>query len=127
MLRNTLFFSSLMGLRRQVRGRLHRHEPQDLEQVRDHHVAIRARGFVERRALAEAQRLRHVDLHVIDEVAIPDRLEQSVGETEREDVLRGLLAEEMIDAKDLLFGEHFVQLGVELRRRSRDPCRTAFP
>ena len=66
--------------------------------------------FVERRAFAETQRFGHVDLHVIDEIAIPDRLEQSVGEPEREDVLRGLLAEEVIDAEDLLFREDFVQL-----------------
>jgi len=32
------------------------------------------------RALAQAQRLGHIDLHVVDEVAIPDRLEQSIGE-----------------------------------------------
>ena len=119
MLRNTLFFSSLMGLRRQVRRRLHGHEPQDLEQVRHHHVAIRAGGFVERRAFAEAQRLGHVDLHVVDEVAIPDGLEQAVRETEREDVLRRLLAEEVVDAKDLLLGEHLVQLGVQ-RHRARE-------
>ena len=103
-----------MGLRRQVRRRLHGHEAEDLEQVRDHHVAIRAGGFVERRAFAEAQRLGHVDLHVIDEVAVPDGLEQAIGEAKREDVLRRLLAEEMIDAEDLLLVEHFVQLGVEL-------------
>ena len=77
--------------------------------------------------LPEPQRLGHVDLHVIDEVAIPDRLEQAVGEAERQDVLRRLLAEEVIDAEDLLLGEHLVQLGVELHARSRDPCRTAFP
>jgi len=82
--------------------------------VRDHHVAVGAGGFVERGALAEAERLRHVDLHVVDEVAVPDRLEQAVRESEREDVLRWLLAEVVIDAKDLLLREYFVQLRVEL-------------
>ena len=91
-------------------------KPEDLEQVRDHHVAICAGGLVERRAFAEAQRFRHVDLHVIDEVAVPDRLEQTIGEAERQDVLRRLLAEKMIDAEDLLFVEHLVQLGIELDR-----------
>ena len=92
------------------RRRLHRHEGQDLEEVRHHHVAEGADVVVERRPLVEPERLRHVDLHVIDEVAVPDGLEEAVGETEGEDVLRGLLAEEMIDAEDLLLREHFVQL-----------------
>jgi len=40
---------------------------------------------------------------VIDEVAVPDRLEEPVGEAEGEDILGRLLAEEMVDAEDLLF------------------------
>ena len=110
MLRKTLFFSSLIGRGLERRRRLHRHEAEDLEQVGDDHVAVGAGLLVEAGALAEPERLRHVDLHVIDEVAVPDRLEQAVGEAEGEDVLRRLLAEEMIDAEDLLLGEHLVQL-----------------
>ena len=53
---------------------------------------------------------------MIDEIAVPDRLEQAVGETEREDVLRRLLAEEMIDAEDLVLGEDLVQRLVERHR-----------
>ena len=75
-------------------------------------------GFVERRRVAETQRLRHVDLHVIDEISVPDGLEQAVGEAEREDILRRLLAEKVVDAKDLLFVEHLVQLRVQ-RHRAR--------
>jgi hypothetical protein len=71
--------------------------------VRHHHVAVGAGLLVEAAALAQAQRLGHVDLHVVDEVAVPDRLEQAVGEAERQDVLRRLLAQEVVDAEDLLF------------------------
>ena len=81
-----------------------------------HHVAKRAGRLVEAGALAEAQRLGHVDLHVVDEVAIPDRLEQAVGEAERQDVLRRFLAEEVVDAEDLLLGEDFMQPGVQRHR-----------
>ncbi len=81
--------------------------------MRHHHVAERADVIVERRPFVEPERLRHVDLHVIDEVAVPDGLEESVGETEGEDVLRRLLAEEVIDAEDLLLREHFVQFLIE--------------
>ena len=84
--------------------------------MRDDHVAIGAGLLIERDPIADIERLGHVDLHVIDEIAVPDRLEQAVGETEREDVLRRLLAEEMIDAEDLVFGEHLVQRLVERHR-----------
>jgi hypothetical protein len=110
-LRKTLFFSSLIGARLQRGRRLHRGEGEDLEQVGHHHVAVGAGLLVEAGALAQAQRLGHVDLHVVDEVAVPDRLEQAVGEAEGEDVLRRLLAQEVVDAEDLLLGEDLVQLG----------------
>src|SRR6202044_3210533 len=87
--------------------RLHRHEPQDLEQVGDDHVAIGAGLLVEAGALAEVEGLRHVDLDVVDEIAAPDRLEQAVGEPEGEDILRRLLAEEMIDAENWFLAKNF--------------------
>ena len=76
--------------------------------MRHHHVAVGAGLLVEADPLAEVERLRHVDLDVIDEIPIPDRLEQAIGEAKREDVLRRLLAEEVVDAEDLLFDEHLV-------------------
>ena len=84
----------------------------------DHHVAIGAGRLVERGTFAEPERLRNVDLHMIDEVAVPDRLEQAVGEAECEDVLRRLLAQEVVDAENLVFGKDLVQLGVQ-RDRAR--------
>ena len=47
-------------------------------------------------------------------VAVPDRLEEAVGEPQREDVLRRLLAEEVVDAEDLLLVEDLVDLPVQL-------------
>ena len=69
--------------------------------VRDH-VAQRAGLLVELAARLDAHRLRRGDLHVIDAVAVPDRLEQPVGEAERHDVLHRLLAEIVVDAEDLV-------------------------
>ena len=104
------------GPRLQRRRRLHRHERENLEQVGDHHVAIRPGRLVEGGTHAEPERLRNVDLHMIDEVAVPDRLEQAVGEAECEDVLRRLLAQEVVDAEDLVLGKDLVQLGVQRDR-----------
>ena len=77
--------------------------------MRHDHVAIGAGCFVERRAVAEPECFGNVDLDVVDEIAIPDRFEQSVGEAECENVLRGFLAEEMIDPKNLFFPKNLVQ------------------
>ena len=94
--------------------RLHRHEGEHLEQVGDDHVAVGAGRLVEAGSRLEAEGLGHVDLHVVDVVAVPDRLEQPVGEPEGEDVLRRLLAEEVVDAEDLRLVEGLVEDGVEL-------------
>ncbi len=81
--------------------------------MRHHHVAERPGRLVETDPLAQGECFRHVDLHVVDEVAVPDRLEQAVGKAERQDVLRRLLAEEMVDPENLALVEHLVQLGVQ--------------
>ena len=78
-----------------------------------HHVAVGAGLFVESCACAQAQRLWHVNLDVINEVAIPDRFEQAVGKAEGQNILRRFLAQKVIDAKDLRFVEYLVQLGIQ--------------
>ena len=81
-----------------------------------HHVAKRAHRLIKAGAFAEAQRLGHVDLHMVDEVPVPDRLEQAVGEAEGQDVLRGLLAQEVVDPEDLRLVEGLVDEVVQLDR-----------
>ena len=63
--------------------------------------------------MLQAQPLGHVDLDVIDHVPVPDRLEQAVGEAEREDVEGRFLAEEVIGAEDLGLVEDLVHFGVQ--------------
>ena len=50
-------------------------------------------------------------------VAVPDRLEQPVREPQREDVLHGLLAEEVVDPEDLRLVEDGVNRVVQRARR----------
>ena len=84
-----------------------------MHDVVGHHVAQRA-GVIEIAAASfDADGFGHRDLHVIDVAAVPDRLENSVGETERHDVLDGLFAQIVIDAVDLLFVDFFEQLLVQ--------------
>ena len=77
MLRKTLFFSSLMGCGSSAVGGSMAMNT-DMEQVRHHHLAVSTRLFVEAAAPAQAQRFLHIDQHVVDEDAVPDRLEQAV-------------------------------------------------
>jgi hypothetical protein len=50
---------------------------------------------------------------VIDVMVVPERFEDTVGETADQNVLYRLLAQIMIDAVDLLFAHHAQQAGVE--------------
>src|SRR5208282_4099189 len=67
--------------------RFHGGEADELHDVIRHHVAQRA-GVIEITSAAfYAYSFRHRNLHVVDVAAVPDRLKNSVGETERHDVL----------------------------------------
>ena len=55
--------------------------------------------------VANVNRLRHRDLHMIHIAAVPDRLEDCIGEAEKQDVLSGFLTQVVINAKYLAFLE----------------------
>jgi len=46
------------------------------------------------------------DIHVVDMIATPQRLEDTIGEAQHQNVLDGFFAEEMIDAVDLVLGQY---------------------
>ena len=80
-------------------------------------VADRAGLIVERAAALDPEGLGHRDLHAFDELAIPERLEERVGEAEEDQVVHRPLAEVMIDAKDVLLIETAEQNLVQRARR----------
>ena len=84
--------------------------------MRDEHVAEGARVLVERTTHLDRERLRDVDLHVVDVVAVPDRLEHPVGEAERQQVLDRLAPEVVVDPIDPLLLEDRVEALVQLPR-----------
>jgi hypothetical protein len=90
------------------------------------HVADRADVVVKRAATLHAEILGHGDLHALDVVAVPHRLEHGVGEAEIQQVLHRLLAEVVIDAEDRLFGKHLMQVALSAWPRP-DRGQTAFP
>src|SRR5262245_23922136 len=83
-----------------------------------HDVADGAGLLVEAAAALYAEVLRHRDLHALDVLAVPERLEQRVREAEEHHVSHRPLAEVVIDAKDVLLVESVEQDAVQRLRRS---------
>ena len=106
--------------------RLHRHDAQQLQQVVLHHVAQRTGAVVEIAARLHAHLLGERDLHVADPGAVPQRFQQRVGEAQREQVLHRLLAQVVVDAKDLRFGEDAAHVLVDLLRGSQVASQGLF-
>ena len=73
--------------------------------------------LVEAGAALDPHRLGHGDLDVVDELAVPDRLEDAVREAQRQHVLHRLLAEVVVDPEDLVLAEPAVQQVVQLAGR----------
>ncbi len=97
--------------------RFHGHKAQQLHHVILHHVAQRTSLLVERSSAFDAQCFRRGDLHVVDVIAVPDGLKNSVGKAEDQNVLHGLFAEVVVDAEDLALVEDGVDLMVEFAGR----------
>ena len=100
-----------------ARGRLHRDEAQDLQEMVLHDVSHRTDRVVEVAAVCDLEVLSHRDLHGGDEVPVPDRLEDRVREAEVEDVLDGHLPEEVVDAVELGLVDVRMQFGVQRASR----------
>jgi hypothetical protein len=81
-----------------------------------HHVAQSARSFIEARARFDSERFRCGDLHLVDVVCIPQRRENRVCKSQDQNVLRGLFAEEMINAISLFFSEGIADDAIEFPR-----------
>ena len=77
----------------------------ELQQVVLEHVAHDAGRVVVAGPAADVDFFGHGDLHVVDVVAVPDRLEDRVGEPQHEQVLHRFFAEVVVDAVDLPLAE----------------------
>ena len=91
-----------------------------------HHVPERTGVLVIVAPALDTDPLGHRDLNVVDVTAIPDRLEDAVGEAEDQDVLDGLLAQVMVDAEDLPLRQHLPDLPVEGAGRLEVPAKRLF-
>ena len=100
------------------RGRLlHRGQRQQLQQVVLDDVPGDADAVEVAGPAADADVLGHGDLHVVDVVVVPHRLEQLIGEAQRHQVLHRLLAQVVVDP------EHRRATGTRWRRSGSAPAR----
>ncbi len=106
--------------------RVHRQQRHHLQQMVLHDVADRADLLVKAAAALHAEILGHGDLHAVDEIAVPDRLEERVGKAEIKQVLHRLLAQIVVDAEHRGLGKHFVQRAVERLRRGKVAAEGLF-
>src|SRR2546425_8771361 len=96
--------------------RLHGQVAQDLTQMILDDVAHGARLVVERAPALDSELFGHRDLHALDVIAVPERLQESVGEAEEEHVVYRPLAEVVVDPEDRCLIEGAEQDPVELLR-----------
>src|SRR5439155_10476108 len=89
------------------------YERRKLEDVALNHVAERTGGFVKTTAALDAERFGGGNLHVVDVVAIPERLKDAVAKAENEQVLHRIFAEVVVNAVDLIFFKDIVDNLVE--------------
>src|SRR5215470_4188178 len=101
---NLYFFVAKRFAIRAYRG-LHCKIAQDLKQVVLHHVADSAGLIVKTAAALYAEILGHGDLDALDVVAVPERLDKSVGKAEGEHVVNRALAEIVVNTKDVVLVE----------------------
>ena len=87
-------------------GLLHGGQRQQLEQVILDDVPRGPDAVVVAGPATDADVFGHGDLHMIDVVVVPHRLEQLVGEPQRHHVLHGFLAQIVIDAEHRRGREH---------------------
>src|SRR5262249_273741 len=88
------------------------------------HITDRANLFVEPAAALDADDFGHRDLHALDVMPVPDRLDERVGESEEQQILNRFFPQVVIDPENVRLREAVVQRLVErLRRREIAPER----
>ncbi len=99
--------------------RFHRQQPQHLQHVILDDVTDRADAFVETSPVLDPEVLAHRHLDVGHVIAVPDRLQQGVGEPEVGDVHHRFLAQVVVDPQDLVLAEDTGQVLLEFLGRLR--------
>ena len=76
----------------------------------------RARAVVKIAATLDTEVFCHRDLHAFDALPIPQRLEKRIGKAEKKQILNGVFAQVVVDAKNVFFPEDAVHHSVQCLR-----------
>src|ERR1700680_4584549 len=95
----------------QPSGRLHGQKSYKLKHVVLDHIADRPGGVVKLPPPLDAELFRHRDLHTLDVIPIPDRLQKTIGEAKEQKIEDCLFTEVVVDAKDSRFRKHRMKCG----------------
>src|SRR3954469_1658353 len=79
-----------------------------------YNVADCAHFLVKCATTLHAKILGHCDLHTLDMIAVPDRLQKGISKSEKHHVVNGRFAEIMVDPEDVSLPKSLQQNGVEL-------------
>ena len=108
------YFFVVDGLGSEVGGRLHGGDGEKLHHVVLHHVPHGSDFIVEGASGPDPFLFGYGDLNIVDQVTVPNRLPNGVGEAKVEEILNGFFAEVVVDTKEVGFVEAGLEIGDEL-------------
>src|SRR5215470_3948282 len=94
--------------------RLHSGERHKLEQVVRYHVTQRTSHIKISAALFHSHSLGHCDLDVVHKAMVPHWLKDAITEAKHQNVLYSFFPQIMVNSENLIFGEDFFDLLVQL-------------
>src|SRR6185437_1590527 len=100
-------------------GHLHGQKSYDLKHVVFYHVADRTSLVVKLATTLNAKLFRHRDLDTLDVVAVPDRLQKTIGEAKNQQIEDRLFTKVVVDPKNSCFWKHRPKSSIQLLRGSK--------
>ena len=86
--------------------RFHSSKSYKLNQMILYHIPQSSRRFIESATLLDSQILYSGNFYVVDIIPVPERLENTIGKTEGQHILRCLFTEKMVNTVNLMFFEN---------------------
>src|SRR5579864_574614 len=103
----------------QPSGRLHGQKGYNLKHVVLDHIADRTGSVVKLTSPLDAELFSHRDLHTLDVIPIPDRLQKTIGKAKEQKIEDCLFTQVVVDAKDSRFRKHRMKCDIQLLCRSK--------
>jgi hypothetical protein len=82
-------------------------------------IADRPGGVIKVTSSFDPELLRHCDLHTLDVIPVPDRLQKAIGEAKEQKIENRFFTEVVVDPKDSRFRKHRVKCSVQQLSRGK--------